>query len=155
MNALASPAEGERAQGIRCGGLAVALPYRWARTVVETFSLSAVPLAPRWLAGAANVEGRIVAVIDLAAWAQPDATAPAPHKARLLLGGDGAEAFALRFEGLPTLLRATPTATSTDGLPGPLHAYLSGSAQADNPGQPWPLLNIEALAQTWAQALAQ
>lgn len=148
----------ERAQGIHCAGLSVALPYSWARGVVDDFELSRVPLAPAWLAGAANLDGRIVAVVDLATWAQPEA-APTAHAAsarsRLLLGGEGAEAFALRFTGLPTLLRCSPmTADTTKTLPPALQALVNGAASADASSGLWPVLDIVGLARLWAHALA-
>lgn len=151
--------ENERAQGIHCGGLAVALPYSWARGVVDEFELSGVPNAPRWLAGAANVEGRIVAVVDLAAWAEPLAqdmgvTQATPARSRLLLGGDGTEAFALRFQGLPALLHCQAE-DCEHSLPASLHAHLRGSARAQAGTQSWPLLDIQGLAQRWADELAQ
>ena len=68
--ATAAPT-GEAAQAVRCGERWFAFPYGWARTAVEQVPLSAVPGAPAWLAGAANVEGRLVPVIDLGAWTTP------------------------------------------------------------------------------------
>ena len=151
----------ERAQGIHCAGLNVALPYSWARGVVDDFELSRVPLAPAWLAGAANLDGRIVAVVDLATWAQPEAAPAAPAataasaRSRLLLGGEGAEAFALRFTGLPTLLRCGPmTADTAQTLPPALQALVNGAASADASSALWPVLDIVGLARLWAHALA-
>lgn len=151
-----STPDGARAQGVHCAGLAVALPYRWARGVIDSFELSGVPNAPPWLVGAANVEGRIVAVVDLATWAQPDAAPPRAGRQRLLLGGDGAEAFALRFDGLPALLRETPgtRAEVTTSLPSALQPYVQGQAQDDTGAAAWPLLDMQRLAHTWAAELA-
>ena len=166
--------EGERAQGIHCEGLAVALPYSWARAVVDSFELSGVPHAPPWLAGAANVDGRIVAVVDLARWACPshDTPAAATPRQRLLLGGEGAQAFALRFQGLPALLRgsAQPAPTSpaapdpaaapdahaahAAAWPEALQAFVRGTAHADNHPAPWPVLDMPALTRIWAAELA-
>jgi chemotaxis signal transduction protein len=147
--------EGERAQGIHCDGLPVALPYSWARGVVDSFELSGVPNAPAWLAGAANVDGRIVAVIDLAAWADPElaAKAPAAARARLLMGGDSAQAFALRFQGLPALLRTGSAAAPAPGLPPTLAPYVLGTATSEGDPRPWPLLDMPGLARAWAAEL--
>jgi purine-binding chemotaxis protein CheW len=145
----------QRAQGIHCGGLRVALPYSWARSVVDSFELSHVPGAPAWLAGAANVDGRIVAVVDLAAWTG-SANVPNGRTTRLLIGGDGTDALALRFEGLPALLQVTAsTPPAATDLPDTLLPYTQGTAHADHgQGAPWPLLDMPALARTWAQQLA-
>lgn len=148
--------DGERAQGIQCDGLAVALPYSWARGVVDSFELSGVPNAPAWLAGAANVDGRIVAVIDLAAWAEPGSAAQAAAGARprLLMGGDGAQAFALRFQGLPALLRSGGESAPAHGLPDALQPYVRGTAMAEGDPRSWPLLDMPGLARAWVAELA-
>jgi chemotaxis signal transduction protein len=157
-----------RAQAIHCGGVHVAVPYSWARAVVEQFDLAPVPNAPPWLAGAANVEGRCVAVIDLSSWLTPDTpwatTAQAvQQRSRLLLGGDGDEAFALRFQGLPGMLRVddlapsdTPESTPdlTADVRGKLLAYVQGVAEDKTSQARLPLLDLPALAQTWAHELA-
>jgi chemotaxis signal transduction protein len=150
--------DGERAQGISCDGLAVALPYSWARGVVDSFELSGVPNAPGWLAGAANVDGRILAVVDLARWARPDthAAPAAAARQRLLVGGDGAQAFALRFQGLPALLRCGPAAQqpADADLPDALAPYVRGTAQAEGQAAAWPVLDMPGLARAWAAELA-
>jgi chemotaxis signal transduction protein len=98
--------QAERAQAVRCGQRWIAFPYGWARAAVEQARLSAVPGAPGWLAGAANVEGRIVPVIDLLAWSTPSSFVDARAKdARLLVGGDGDDTVAVLFQGLPRLVR--------------------------------------------------
>jgi CheW-like domain len=140
----------DRAQGVVSGGVPVALPFTWARQVVDDFAISPIPLAPLWLAGAANIEGRIVAVVDLGTWAQGQAQPERPGvQQRLLLGGDADSEFALRFQGLPTLLQAQHGAPAPlDRLPQRLHAYAHGQA-----GGNWPLLDMGALASAWAQEL--
>lgn len=98
----------ERAQAVRCGERWFAFPYGWARAAVELVQLSAVPGAPGWLAGAANVEGRIVPVIDLVAWITPGRFVDARAKdARLLVGGEGEDVVAVLFHGMPRLVRVT------------------------------------------------
>ena len=144
-------AEAERAQGIDCGGLAVALPYRWARQVVERFELSQVPRSPAWLAGAANVDGQVLPVIDLAAWAWPDRPPRAEGRERLLVGGDGDQALALRFHGLPVLLRAADGAAPASM---PLTEFVIGSAQGGADARAWPLLDMARLAQALGDQLS-
>jgi chemotaxis signal transduction protein len=98
----------ERAQAVRCGDRWFAFPYGWARAAVEQVQLSAVPGAPAWLAGAANVEGRIVPVVDLVAWITPGRFVDARAKdARLLVGGEGEDTVAVLFAGMPRLVRVT------------------------------------------------
>jgi chemotaxis signal transduction protein len=104
--ALAPPTE--RAQAVRCGERWIALPYGWARQAVEQAALSAVPGAPAWLAGAANVEGRVVPVIDLPAWLHAGQFTDARAKdTRVLVGGDGDDMVGLLFTGLPRLVHVT------------------------------------------------
>jgi chemotaxis signal transduction protein len=91
---------------VRCGERWIAFPYGWAKSAVERVVLSAVPGAPAWLAGAANVEGRIVPVIDLLAWGHPGQGIDVHAKdARLLVGGDGDDSVAVLFQGMPRLVR--------------------------------------------------
>jgi chemotaxis signal transduction protein len=147
----AAPAEAERAQGIDCGGLGVALPYSWARNMVEQFELSQVPNAPPWMAGAANVDGRIVAVIDLGAWLWPDRPPTDTLRSRLLLGGDGDDSLALRFTGLPTLMRVQ--AQPCDA-PLRLQPFVCGSARVSGSDDAWPVIDMPALSRAWAADLA-
>jgi len=101
------------AQGIQCGSLNLAFSFAWARSIVEDFSLTPVPNAPAWLVGAANVEGEIVPVFDLASWAG-DGASDALHtesgagRARLLVGGFGDERAAIVFSGSARMVRYAP-----------------------------------------------
>jgi chemotaxis signal transduction protein len=117
--AAAAAPKGEAAQAVRCGERWFAFAYGWARSAVEQVHLSAVPGAPAWLAGAANVEGRIVPVIDLVAWLTPGRFIDARAKdARLLVGGDGEDVAAVLFQGMPRLVRVSrePQAIGQDRL---------------------------------------
>jgi chemotaxis signal transduction protein len=116
----------ERAQAVRCGGRWIAFPYGWAKSAVEPVLLSAVPGAPAWIAGAANVEGRIVPAIDLLAWCEPGQGIDAQAKdARLLVGGDGDDSVAVLFQGMPRLVRVArdhqPNGAGSDRLAPYLH----------------------------------
>lgn len=99
-------------QGVRCGALAVAFPYGWATSIVEKFELTAIPKAPSWLIGAANIDGRITPVVDLSRYGAQGQRA---HRSeaivtgqRLLIGGVGSEnddsRLAIVFAGLPQQL---------------------------------------------------
>jgi chemotaxis signal transduction protein len=97
------------AQGIVCGSWALAFSFDWARQIVEEFEIAAIPKSPPWLLGAANVEGNILPVIDLAVYFSPTTANMqlSPHQ-RLLVGGLTAagadDAVALLFNGLPQQL---------------------------------------------------
>lgn len=99
------------AQGILCGAWALALPFDWARQIVDEFELSPVPKAPPWLLGATNIDGNILPVVDLSVYLGL-ATASAPQRQRLLIGGtidassadSTGDAICLAFEGLPQQL---------------------------------------------------
>lgn len=133
MNAMDTPVgdDAPRAQAVRCGTRALAWPHGVARAALDKVELSAVPHAPAWLAGAANIDGRIVPVIDLVPWMEPgrrtDVTA---RDTRLLVLGEGDETTALLFTGLPRLVRvgrrAAPAANDD-----PLVAVSIGCAEDD------------------------
>ena len=113
MEAVAAGFVEEMAQGIQCGALSLAFAHAWARSIVEEFSVTPVPNAPAWLVGAANVEGEIVPVFDLAAWAAaPLAADDEPRtgaaRARLLVGGRGSDRAALIFAGPARMVRYRP-----------------------------------------------
>lgn len=107
------PCVPDRAQAVRCGDRWFAFAYGWARSAVESFDLSAAPNAPLWLVGAVNVEGRILPVVDLLAWAEPGRWQDARDRhARLLVGGEGEAAIAVLFHGLPRLVAVLPAAAA-------------------------------------------
>lgn len=121
------------AQGIICGPWALAFSFDWARQLVERFELSAIPKAPGWLAGAANVDGNIIPVIDLAQYFSPEiATLTTASTQRLLVGGVGGaagghadastadteDAIGILFGSLPQQLRYEPQSlTYASALP--------------------------------------
>jgi chemotaxis signal transduction protein len=160
LAALGAGGAEARAQGIRCGAITVAVPHGWARSVVETFDVVPVPRAPPWLAGATNSDGHIVPVVDLAAWIWPDAelasTAPVPARARLLLGSSArsrGDQLALRFIGLPAMLRLEPDGTprTSTGVPQRLAPFVIGTAGEGDLAHP--VLDMPALAAAWAEEL--
>jgi CheW-like domain len=104
----------ERAQAVRCGERWIAFAAGWARSAIDLPPLAAVPGAPSWLAGGANIDGQIVPVIDLAAWLAPARPVPPASAAmRLLVGGQGGDAVAVLFHGLPRLVRVRRGGPST------------------------------------------
>ena len=101
-------ASGKFSQGIQCGELALALPYGWARMVVDEFTVTAVPRAPFWLVGASSINGTVTPVVDLQRFALGESAMPqqsARRKPRLLIGGDADtesnKTLGILFDGLP------------------------------------------------------
>lgn len=137
---LAHPAEAGlhdepalRGQAVRCGRLSLAWPHGVARAVMECPPLSAIPNAAAWLAGAANIDGRIVPVLDLAAWFVPGSlTGVGTRGTRLLVLGDGEDTSAVLFEGLPRLVRLQPADREHTLTTEPaLSPYVIGFAEDD------------------------
>ncbi len=98
-------------QGIQCGSLRLAVSYRWARSILESFDETPVPKAPLWLAGATAVDGQVRPIIDIALLIDPAFVRDTPRQSmHLLLGGaDGGDLrdppMALLFDGMPQQLR--------------------------------------------------
>jgi chemotaxis signal transduction protein len=144
-----------RAQAINCGGVAMALPFTWARAVVETFELSPAPNAPPWLVGAVNVDGHILPVLDVAAWLDASHTHAPDRNARLLVGGEGENQFALLFQGLPLMVRYAPEGRGDARAPDALAPYVLGSASqtGGQAEQLWPVIDARALSEHWINEL--
>lgn len=152
----APPAEPlRRAQAIDCGGVAVAVPFDWARNVVEVFDLRPAPNAPAWLAGAANVDGRILPVLDLAAWLDPALAQAIDRHTRLLVGGDADEGYALLFRGLPMLARWAPGEEAANPRADKLAPFVLGRASVagPQPGAARPVIDARGLGQAWLAEL--
>ncbi len=158
-------ATGQRlAQGIVCGDWALAFSFDWARHIVESFEVSAIPKSPNWLLGSANVDGSIVPVVDLALYFGTSGTAPstpaasAAPKRRLLVGRlasqDAGEALALVFTGLPQQLKYLPaTLTDVGALPVGLREVCEGMAR-DASGRDFLEINTQTLKAILADELS-
>jgi chemotaxis signal transduction protein len=147
------------AQGIVCGSWALALSFDWARQIVEEFEISAIPKSPAWLLGAANIEGNIVPVIDLAAYFSPTTAnlAVSSHQ-RLLVGGLAAasadDAVAFIFNGLPQQLTYDPQELTYAGaLPAKLREACDGVA-CDLSGRNFLEINTDKLMAVLADELS-
>ena len=147
------------AQGIVCGSWALAFSFDWARQIVEEFEISAIPKSPGWLIGAANIEGSILPVIDLAVYFSPTTASlqVSPHQ-RLLVGGITAagseDAIALIFNGLPQQLNyLTQELTYAGALPLHLREACDGIA-ADATGRNFLEINIDKLIAALADELS-
>lgn len=112
-------------QAITCGGWSITLNMPWANTIVDAFELVKIPRAPNWLIGAANIDGRIVPVVDLSLYFVPNAAPMAIDRHhRILVGGkreEGAEGgsgnehvFAILFSGLPMQIEYTREGLDVD-----------------------------------------
>jgi chemotaxis signal transduction protein len=149
-----APAEPEeplrRAQAIDCGGVPVAVPFDWARNVVESFDLSPAPNAPAWLAGAANIDGRILPVLDLGAWLDPASAQALDRHSRLLVGGDADESYGLLFRGLPMLARWAPS-SDAPATADKLAPFVLGQTRdlGPQPGATRPVIDARGLGQAW------
>lgn len=144
---------GALAQGVRCGPWRVAFPFHWARSIVEQFEMSEVPHAPHWLLGAANVDGQVVPVFDLRAYAEAAAPTPADAGAWLLLGGEGEDRLGLLSAGRPARLTEAPTGQAAPPVPPALAEFVRGTC-VDDQGCPWALLDPRALTEALAADLA-
>ena len=155
-----SQATGQRlAQGIICGHWALAFSFDWARQIVERFDVSAIPKAPHWLLGSANVDGSIVPVVDLTLYFGTSAgAAPAAPQRRLLVGGlagaDSDEAMALVFTGLPQQIKYLPAPLTYAGaLPSRLREVCGGIAR-DASGRDFLEINTQTLKAILADELS-
>jgi chemotaxis signal transduction protein len=146
------------AQGIICGAWALAFPFDWARQIVDDFELSAVPKAPAWLLGAANVDGNIVPVIDLAQFLGTSSLQANTLDQRLLIGGlqgsQSDEAVAIAFTGLPQQLSYEPAKLSyASALPPKLRELCTGIAK-DAAGRDFLEIGAEQLMLSLSDELA-
>lgn len=141
------------AQAVRCGPWALAFPLHWARSIVEQFELSEVPHAPPWLPGAANLDGQIVPVFDLAAYADAAQASPPRAGAWLLSGGEGEDRLAILSTGRPIAVRAGEAGEPVPPLP-PALAELVRGVCVDDEGRRWALLDPSALGDALAADLA-
>ncbi len=147
------------AQGIICGSWALALSFDWARQIVEEFEISAIPKSPTWLLGAANIEGNILPVIDLAVYFSPaTANLTLSPSQRLLVGGLTAagadEAVALIFNGLPQQLNyEAQELTYAGALPASLREACDAVA-SDQSGRNYLEINMDKLMAVLADELS-
>lgn len=150
------------AQGILCGPWALALPFAWARQIVDTFELSPIPKAPPWLLGATNVDGNILPVVDLGIYLGLT-TASASQRQRLLIGGtmdassadSTGDAIALAFEGLPQQLGYEPRALTYAGALPPRLADLCMGVGSNAAGHEFLEIDAERLLAALSDELAR
>ena len=159
LDELTPVAVPQLSQGIFCSPFFIALPYLWAKSIVEEFELVAVPKSPPWMAGVANLAGVILPVIDLSAYFSPTQQPNPIHKQhRLLIGGDfggGDEAvpMALLFEGLPQQVKALRRSVSEQSSMPQELAQLCVGELTNERGQSFFELDPDLLTQALLQAL--
>jgi chemotaxis signal transduction protein len=147
------------AQGIICGSWALAFSFDWSRQIVEDFEISSIPKSPAWLVGAANIEGSILPVVDLAVYFSPTTAnlTVSPHQ-RLLVGrlkmDDTDEAIALLFNGLPQQLNyQSQELTYAGALPAKLRE-VCGAVASDASGRNFLEIDVEKLMAVLADELS-
>jgi chemotaxis signal transduction protein len=149
----------KQAQGIVCGSWALAFSFDWARQIVEDFDISAIPKAPPWLLGAANIEGSIIPVVDLAVYFSNTTTnlQALPHQ-RLLVGGQtaaGAEdAIAFIFNGLPQQLGYEAQELTYAGALPPKLREVCDAVACDVSGRNYLEININKIIAVLADELS-
>jgi chemotaxis signal transduction protein len=147
------------AQGIVCGSWALAFSFDWARQIVEEFEISAIPKSPTWLLGAANIEGNIMPVIDLAVYFSPTtANLSVSPNQRLLVGGLTAagadDAVALLFNGLPQQLKYEAQELTYSGALPPKLREACGAVACDLSGRNFLEINMDKLMAVLADELS-
>jgi chemotaxis signal transduction protein len=146
------------AQGIVCGSWALALSFDWARQIVEHYEISAVPKAPSWLIGAANIEGNVLPVVDLATYFSPTMASYSVQRQRLLVGGLTAQssddAMALVFDGLPQQLNYEPQELTYAGALPPKLREVCDLVALDASGRNFLEINIDKLMAVLADELS-
>jgi chemotaxis signal transduction protein len=146
------------AQGIVCGSWALALSFDWARQIVEHYEISAVPKAPSWLIGAANIEGNVLPVVDLATYFSPTMASYSVQRQRLLVGGLTAQssddAIALVFDGLPQQLNYEPQELTYAGALPPKLREVCDLVALDASGRNFLEINIDKLMAVLADELS-
>lgn len=147
------------AQGIICGSWALAFSFDWSRQIIEDFEISSIPKSPAWLVGAANIEGSILPVVDLAVYFSPTTAnlTVSPHQ-RLLVGrlkmDDTDEAIALLFNGLPQQLNyQSQELTYAGALPAKLRE-VCGAVAIDASGRNFLEIDVEKLMAVLADELS-
>jgi chemotaxis signal transduction protein len=125
-------------QAVQCGRWSLVFNFLWTNAIIDEYELVAIPGAAEWLVGAANIEGSIVPVVDLARYFEPGAVQQAAERhRRLLLGGraDGSNenAAALLFSKLPFQVQYTREPLSPDTqLPERLREVCNNTAKSSS-----------------------
>jgi chemotaxis signal transduction protein len=127
---------------VRLGSYSLAVPLRAIQAVERPRRFTAVPFAAPWLAGVTAVDGNVVSVVDLGAFAGMGRAGRSPG-ARLLVTRAAGVTAALLVDGV-TKLAATPAAReAVPARDGPLARWWCGAHAVD--GEIVPALDVDAL----------
>lgn len=125
---------------------------------MEHYEISAVPKAPSWLIGAANIEGNVLPVVDLATYFSPTMASYSVQRQRLLVGGLTAQssddAMALVFDGLPQQLNYEPQELTYAGALPPKLRDVCDLVALDASGRNFLEINIDKLMAVLADELS-
>jgi len=153
---MPAPAGGDRAadlqarQGLQAGGMLLMIRYEHGSELTEMPMLHALPDAPSWLLGVANLHGMLTPVIDLAAFAGE--SAPPPVRPMLMVLSQGADAAGIVIDGLPRRLRWDGAVQDPAGTaPLALLPHVHGSVLFE--GQLWFDLNCSSLLDGFERSL--
>jgi twitching motility protein PilI len=129
-------------EGFRIGHLGLMIPYDKGSELIDLPQVFALPNAPEWFIGIANLHGTLVPVFDLARHLAVEHSTEG--KQMLLVLGHGIESAGVVIDGLPTRLRFDATERA-EGAPVPLalegcvtDTYWAGE-------RTWMDLNVDAL----------
>jgi purine-binding chemotaxis protein CheW len=138
-------------QGFRIGGLRLAIRYEDGSELTELPPVHALPRAPAWFPGMANLHGALVPVFDpavLLGVAHDTAAKP-----MLLVLGHGEARAGVVIDGLPVRLRFTEAdRMERAAMPPALAACVAAAYWSE--GVDWLDLQVEALLRQWTDELA-
>ncbi len=148
----AAASGGVAMQAFEVGGLGLLVRFEHGQELSELPPVTALPHAPGWLRGVANLHGLLVPVVDLAGWA---ALAAAGRSGRpmLLVLGHGEDAAGFVIDGLPQRLRfGADAAADPATAPPALAGLVAGAALVGE--RLWFELDVPRLLQAVEDALA-
>jgi purine-binding chemotaxis protein CheW len=142
-----SPVRGDRYLAFELAGATYALPLAHIREVDRMPSVTALPNAPAWLLGAANLRGEIISVVDLAAFLGLTKN-PSPRNSRLLACRVGNMEAGLVIERIRDIRELPDVAIRppAGSVPGRAARYLAGVHAGD--GRLTLILDIPRLFQS-------
>jgi twitching motility protein PilI len=147
---LAAPATLLR-QGFRIGELRLAIRYQDGSELTDMPAVHALPRAPAWFTGMANLHGALVPVFDPALLF--GITRAAGAKPMLLVLGHGDERAGVVIDGLPVRLRFTAAdLIERPAVPPALAGCIAGAYWSE--GLDWLDLQVGALLHQWSEELA-
>lgn len=141
----------QQREGFRIGDLGLMIRYEDGSELIDIPQVYALPNAPDWFPGVANLHGTLVPVFDLAQYFgvhhAPDA------KRMLLVLAHGADAAGVVIDGLPLRLRFDSSEKADDApIPTALEGCVAQTYWADE--RTWMDLQVNALLNKLTDELA-